>query len=65
MLAQGNASGYDFAFRPGRADTTSAGAVRPRNSTKENQRPGGADTAKCANATQPVSAFQAFDSSWC
>jgi len=30
-----------FAFRPGWADTSSAGAVRPRNSTEETQRPGG------------------------
>ena len=48
-------------LRPGWADTTSAGAVRPRNSADDSQRPGG-PTHKKGEASQLVSAFQAFDS---
>ena len=48
-------------LRPGWADTTSAGAVRPRNSADDSQRPGG-PTHKKGEASQRVSAFQAFDS---
>ncbi len=45
-------------LRPGWADTTSAGAVRPRNSADDSQRPGG-PTHKKGEASQLVSAFQA------
>jgi hypothetical protein len=48
-------------LRPGWADATSAGAVRPRNSADDSQRPGG-PTHKKGEASQLVSAFQAFDS---
>ena len=48
-------------LRPGWADTTSAGAVRPRNSADDSQRPGG-PTHKKGEASQLMSAFQAFDS---
>ena len=48
-------------LRPGWADTTSAGAVRPRNSADDSQRPGGPPHKK-GEASQLVSAFQAFDS---
>ena len=48
-------------LRPEWADTTSAGAVRPRNSADDSQRPGG-PTHKKGEASQLVSAFQAFDS---
>ena len=48
-------------LRPGWADTTSAGAARPRNSADDSQRPGG-PTHKKGEASQLVSAFQAFDS---
>ena len=48
-------------LRPGWADTTSPGAVRPRNSADDSQRPGG-PTHKKGEASQLVSAFQAFDS---
>ena len=48
-------------LRPGWADTTSAGAVRPRNLADDSQRPGG-PTHKKGEASQLVSAFQAFDS---
>ena len=37
-------------------------AVRPRNSNEGTQKARRADTAKCANAAEPVSAFQAFGS---
>ena len=47
-------------LRPEWADTTSA-AVRPRNSADDSQRPGG-PTHKKGEASQLVSAFQAFDS---
>lgn len=41
MRHENSSRGGRFAFRPGWADTTSAGAERPRNSIEGNQRPGG------------------------